>query len=118
MISNHVTGYGITRSPSFVSSSDAATDDTPPRPAGALALALRGLDARLEPRNEVVDRRRGRAVLDVFAARAGRLRPEELEQLLAILVAVLLGHPVRGQCADELLGCLELAIRYRDGRHT
>src|SRR5690242_21700582 len=109
MISNHITGYGIARSPSFISA-DAAAHDTPPRPAAVLAPALRRLDARLERRHEVVDRRQRRSALDVFAARAGGLRPDELEQLLAVLIAVLLGHPFHGQCADELLRRLELAI--------
>src|SRR5438270_2442001 len=111
MISNHMTGFAITRSPFRDRSSDAAAHDTPPRLTGVLGLALRRLDARLERRHEIVDRGRWCGLRAVLASLARGLRPQELEQLLAIRIGMPLGHPLRGQRADQLLRRFQLALR-------
>ena len=78
---------------------------------GRRLLAADGAEALLERRHQV--RRLGRLGLLARSADdllARRLALEQVEQLLAVLVAIVVGLEVAGQGLDQLLGHLELAL--------
>src|SRR5438477_5649452 len=78
-----------------------------------LTFALRGFYARPERGHQIAYGTRA-CHRELLRRLRGWLASEKLEQLLAVFVRVLFGHPARGHRSDELPSGLHLAVGDRD----